>query len=128
MNSKGKGRAEWSRRSGARSCRELPAPLYLAWRKEWPAAASEPFSLSFNRSLVKGAQTGKLNTERERERERECVEWNYGSKGRRRKERGSRRVTGSLHKPIVIPPLCTELLALFCDREAQSIMMESSML
>lgn len=43
MNSGGKSGAEWSRRSGARSCRELPVPLYLPWRKDWPAAAAEPF-------------------------------------------------------------------------------------
>lgn len=45
--------AEWSWRSGARSCRELPAPLYLPWRKEWPAAAAEPFSLTSIGSLWK---------------------------------------------------------------------------
>lgn len=69
VNSKGKGRAEWSWRSGARSCRELPAPLYLPWRKEWPAAASQPFSPGFNRRLVKRAQAGYLNTKREKDRE-----------------------------------------------------------
>lgn len=58
LNSGGKSGAEWSQRSGAHSCRELPAALYLPWRKERPAAASEAFSLPFNRDPVKGAQTG----------------------------------------------------------------------
>jgi len=46
VNSGGKGRAEWIWRSGAHSCRELPTSLYLPWRKDWPAAAAEPFSLT----------------------------------------------------------------------------------
>ena len=61
MNSRRKGSVEWKRRNGAHSCRELPAPLYLLWRKEWPAAAAEPFSPDFNRDLMKGPWMGWLN-------------------------------------------------------------------
>lgn len=59
VNSGGKRGAEWSWRSGARSCRELPAPLYLPGRKERPAAAAEPFSLTSIETLWK--EPGKVS-------------------------------------------------------------------
>lgn len=115
--------AEWSRRSGARSCRELPAPLYLPRRKEGPAAAAEPFSPGFNRDPVKGARTGWLNAGRESE------EWKLGREGRKKKERGvgeggsnwEEKTVQSLHKPIVMPPLCAELSGLVCGREEEQL-------
>lgn len=58
VNSRGKGSAEWSRRSGAHSCRELPSPSIPAPEKRVASCCLWAFFPGFNRSLVKGAQAG----------------------------------------------------------------------
>lgn len=74
LNSGGKSRAEWSQRSGAHSCRELPAALYLPWRKERPAAASEAFSLPSIETLWKEPEQGYAEYRGKREWEMEVRE------------------------------------------------------
>lgn len=118
MNSGGKSGAEWSRRSGARSCRELPVPLYLPWRKDWPAAAAEPF---FPARLQWGLCEKGLDGVAIEYRGMEVKEGREGRKEGREKREGSGGGGGggvggervqSLHTPTVVPPLSTEVLRL----------------
>lgn len=90
-------------RRGARSCRELPAPPYLPWWKEWPAAAAEPFSPASIETLWKEPGQGSWI-----QRGRGSEEWKLGWEGRKRRGRGAGGVIGSREgtEVCISPSLC----------------------